>query len=117
MARPKKQKFEVTRSSGNVYADFGVEDAEEMLIKAKLSILLAMVIDKRGLTQKEAAKIIGIDQPKLSKIINGRFRHISIERLMRYLKLLGIDVWTGLQNNLDKLAKDVSKASSLKIAA
>jgi predicted XRE-type DNA-binding protein len=79
-------------SSGNVYEDFGVPDAEEMHRKAKLVIQIHKIIEERGLSQRQAANILGIDQPKISNMLRGRFRGFSVNRLMEFLNALDQDV-------------------------
>jgi len=82
----------IEASSGNVYADIGMPDAEEMLAKAKLVHAISKTLKARGLTQEAAAKIMGIDQPKVSQLLKGRFRGYSSDRLIQFLTLLGQDV-------------------------
>lgn len=82
----------VTRGSGNVYADLGFENPEEMLLKAKLVILLSKTIKARGLNQYQAAEVLGIDQPKVSALIRGRFQGYSLERLFKFLNAFDLDV-------------------------
>jgi predicted XRE-type DNA-binding protein len=89
---PKRQTLEQEPSSGNVFADLGLPDADEHLVKAGLMIRIARVIRQRGLTQTAAAKLMGIDQPKVSAMLAGQFRGYSVERLMRFLVALGHDV-------------------------
>jgi predicted XRE-type DNA-binding protein len=79
-------------SSGNVFADLGLADAGEHLIKAGLVIKIDRIIRQRRLTQSAAAKLMGIDQPKVSAMLGGQFRGYSVERLMRFLVALGQDV-------------------------
>jgi len=79
-------------SSGNVFADLEMPNAEELLAKAELAHKIAMVISERRLTQVEAAKLLGVDQPKISALLRGRLAGFSLERLMRYLLLLGQDI-------------------------
>lgn len=79
-------------SSGNVFADLGLADAEEHLVKANLVLKISRIIEQRGLTQTAAAKAMGIDQPKVSAMLAGQFRGYSVERLMRFLVALGQDV-------------------------
>jgi len=79
-------------SSGNVFADLGLADAEEHLIKAGLVVKIDRIIRQRGLTQTAAAHAMGIDQPKVSAMLAGQFRGYSVERLMRFLVALGQDV-------------------------
>jgi len=81
-----------TVSCGNVFADLGLPEPELALAKAKLALRLSDVIQERGLTQQEAAKILGIDQPKVSRIIRGQLRDFSIERLMQLLTRFNQDI-------------------------
>jgi len=85
-----KPKF--TLSSGNVFADLGLPDADELLAKADLAIQISRTIEQRKLTQVEAAEILGIDQPKISALMRGRLTGFSMERLYRFLNALGRDV-------------------------
>jgi len=82
----------VTESSGNVFADLGIKDADAYLAKSVLAIHIDKVIKKRHLTQQEAGEILGISQPKVSAIIKGRLDGFSAERLLRFLNVLGCDV-------------------------
>jgi predicted XRE-type DNA-binding protein len=79
-------------STGNVFADLGLADAGEHLIKAGLVVRIDRTIRQRKLTQAAAAQLMGIDQPKISAMLAGRFRGYSVERLMRFLVALGHDV-------------------------
>jgi predicted XRE-type DNA-binding protein len=85
-------KRDYIESSGNVFADLGIEDAEEMLIKAELAQKIGELLRKLRLTQVQAAEILGVDQPKVSALLCGRLSRFSMERLMRFLLLLGRDV-------------------------
>ena len=82
----------VTQSGGNVFADLGVADAESHLLKAGLVRKLATVIKYRGLTQTAAAKLTGISQPDLSKVLRGRFREFSSDRLIKALSCLDTEI-------------------------
>jgi len=88
----KKETLEREPSSGNVFADLGLADAGEHLIKAGLVVRIDRTIRRRRLTQAAAAEIMGIDQPKISAMLSGQFRGYSVERLMRFLVALGHDV-------------------------
>ena len=79
----------VTPSSGNVFADMGLEDADELLIKADLALSIAAILKQRGLTQTAAGKVLGIDQPKVSRLVRGDLYGFSIEQLIRLLGVLG----------------------------
>src|SRR3954451_19418920 len=89
---PKRETIEREPSSGNVFADLGLADAGEHLIKAGLVIRIDRIIRQRKLTQAAAAQLMGIDQPKVSAMLAGQFRGYSVERLMRFLVALGYDV-------------------------
>lgn len=80
------------QGSTNVYADLGYADAEEMLVKAQLAAKISEVIARRRLTQAAAAQLLGMPQPKVSKMLRGQFRGISEDRMMRCLAALGQDV-------------------------
>ena len=84
--------IEIERSSGNVYEDLGVENPEEMLIKAQLVGRIQQIIADRGWKQQEAARVIGMSQPKLSNMLRGHFHGITEFKMMEYLRLLGCDV-------------------------
>jgi predicted XRE-type DNA-binding protein len=83
---------EFTPSSGNVFADLNLPDADDLLAKAELAAKIISEIQRRRLTQREAAAILGIDQPKVSALKQGKLSGFSIERLMRLLLQLGRDI-------------------------
>jgi predicted XRE-type DNA-binding protein len=82
----------VTESSGNVFADMGVANAEEELAKAQLASHIRQAIKRRRMTQVQAAHLMRLDQPKVSALMNGRLEGFSGDRLMRLLTSLGQDV-------------------------
>jgi len=83
---------ESTLSSGNVFADLNLPHADDLLAKAELTAKIIAEIQRRRLTQTQAAAILGIDQPKISALKQGKLSGFSIERLMRFLLLLGRDI-------------------------
>ena len=83
---------EVEESSGNVFADIGLPNPEERLAKADLAIRIGAAIRGRRLTQARAARLLKIDQPKVSRLLRGQLSGFSTERLMHFLTLLGRDV-------------------------
>ena len=91
-----KHKARETRAvyagSRNVYADLGYENAGEMMVKAQLVSKIAEIIEERGLTQVEAAKVLGLTQPKISAMLRGQFRGFSERKLIDCLTALGRDV-------------------------
>ena len=86
----KRVDYEV--SSGNVFRDLGLPDADELEIKANLAIKIGQIIAGRGLSQVKAATVLGVDQPKVSAIVRGHLEKFSIERLCEFLTRLGCDV-------------------------
>lgn len=84
--------IEFEKSSGNVYADLGREDAEEMLVKAKLASKIGEIIKGHDWTQQEASSVLGMPQPKLSLMLRGQFRGISETKMLDCLARLGRDV-------------------------
>jgi predicted XRE-type DNA-binding protein len=82
----------VTPSSGNVFADLGLKNADELLAKAELAVRITMALKARKLTQLAAAEILGIDQPKVSKLVRGELYGFSSDQLFRFLNDLGQDV-------------------------
>jgi len=82
----------ITHGSGNVFADLGFPSPEEHQTKASLVSHIADIIEERHLTQTEAAEMLGIDQPKVSALLHGRFRGFSVYRLMSFIAALGCNV-------------------------
>ena len=78
--------------SENVFADIGVRDPEESRVRADLAFKIAQLIKNRGLRQADVAKILGVDQAKVSKLVRGRISGFTSDRLFRYLEALGCDV-------------------------
>ena len=87
-----KRNTTIAASSGNVFADLGNAHASETLLKSRLAQRLAQVIEAKRLTQSEVAAILQIDQPKVSKMLRGRLREFSTDRLFRFLNALDQDI-------------------------
>ncbi|TCP58461.1 putative XRE-type DNA-binding protein [Rhodovulum bhavnagarense] len=83
---------EITDSSGNVFADLGLEDAEDLSLKAALAIQVASIIKHRHLTQRDAGELLGIPQSHVSRIMNGKLEGITSDRILRMLLKLGRDI-------------------------
>ena len=86
----KLPKFE--KSSGNVFADLGLPQGDELLLKAKITMEIERAMKLKKLTQAKAAALTGTAQPDLSNLLRGRFKGFSVERLMLMLTKLGRDV-------------------------
>jgi predicted XRE-type DNA-binding protein len=85
-----KKRYEI--GSRNVFKDLGVPNAEEHLVKALLVYKIDTIMKDRGLKQAEAAELLGVKQPDVSKMLRGEFRQFSVERLLRFLVALDQDV-------------------------
>ncbi|CAM3728966.1 helix-turn-helix domain-containing protein [Polynucleobacter antarcticus] len=83
---------QVEMSGGNIYADLGDPQAEEMLVKSRLAYKIGEIIKHRHLTQTDAAHLLGLTQPKLSGLLRGQFRGISEAKMLDCLNRLGRDV-------------------------
>ena len=83
---------DIERGSINVYADLGLDNADEMLVKAQLAAKIGDILKRRKLTQMQAAELLGIPQPKLSGLLRGQFRGISESKMLECLTRLGRDV-------------------------
>jgi predicted XRE-type DNA-binding protein len=92
MTTRKKVATEAVQGSGNVFADLGLSNPDQELMKARLTLQIARIIKDRGLTQMEAAKILGIQQPHVSALARNRAGNFSVGRLMELLTALGQDV-------------------------
>ena len=87
-----RRTIEFEKSTGNVFADLGLPDAEDRLAKAELARKISEILAKRHLSQRDAAALLGVDQPKVSALVRGQLAGFSLERLMRFLNILGRDV-------------------------
>lgn len=84
--------MKVTSSSGNVFADLGLPNPEEQLVKATIALTIHELIEKRGLTQTEAGKILGLSQSSVSNLVRGKLEKFTMDRLLRYMRKLDYDV-------------------------
>jgi len=92
MAKRMIDGIEVENSSGNVFADLGLPDADKLKIKSGLVIEVTRAVRNLGLTQEEAAKRMGLTQPKVSAMMRGDFSNLSERKLMDCLNRLGYDI-------------------------
>lgn len=107
------EEIEVTESSGNVFADLELPEPDEALAKADLAARICDIIAEQGLTQRQAAELLGIDQPKVSALIRGRLDGFSLGRLFRFLNALDHDVEIIIRAK----AKPADRASTRIVAA
>lgn len=82
----------IEKSSGNIFADIGFANDQEMLVKANLALKISEIITQRRLTQMEAALVLGMPQPKLSKLLRGQFHGVSETKMLECLNKLGRDI-------------------------
>ncbi len=82
----------IERGSGNVFADLGLPDAAERQTKTRLALALNRIVKDRALKQVDAARILGVPQPKVSALVNYRLDGFSVEKLMEFIVALGRDV-------------------------
>lgn len=93
----KTQCVNIERGSGNVFADLNLPDADAHLLKAELVTRIDRIIRQRRLKQVEAAKLLGLSQPDVSRLMRGDFQEYSMERLLRLLTALGRDVYINIR--------------------
>jgi len=93
-----KRNGTIVRSSGNVFADLGIANADERQTKVRLAVAINNVLLRRGLSQGQASAQLGINQPKISALSKYRLEGFSVERLMRFLTLLNQDVEIVIRN-------------------
>lgn len=91
----------VTKSCGNVFADLGLSNPDERMAKAKLALAITRRIRACGLTQDEAAELLGTDQGKISAIVRGRLTSFTYDRLLRFLNVLGCNVTIDVETPLE----------------
>jgi predicted XRE-type DNA-binding protein len=82
----------VVRCSGNVFTDLGLRDAGEKQTRVRLAVAINQIIEARHLSQIAAARLLGINQPKISALVNYRLEGFSVERLMKFLNALDRDI-------------------------
>ncbi len=92
MARRMIEGIEIEASSGNVFADLGLADADKLKVKSGLVIEITRAVQRLGLTQEEAGRRMGIPQPKVSAMMRGDFTNLSERKLMDCLARLGYDI-------------------------
>lgn len=84
--------IQATESCGNVFEDIGLPNPDERLAKAQIAMLIHEAIEKRGLSQRQAAKVLGLDQANVSRLMSGKLSGFTLERLFRFLTALDLDV-------------------------
>jgi predicted XRE-type DNA-binding protein len=94
-----KEKVKVTPSSGNIFADLGIDNPEDYQLKARLARLINKIVAERGWTQEQTAKALNIKQPHVSELSRGLLDHFSVERLLSFLGQLNHQVTITVSND------------------
>jgi predicted XRE-type DNA-binding protein len=90
MAKPSR--IRITPSSGNIFADLKLPNAEEKHTKVRLAVTINKILEEKGLRQEAAAKLLDLNQPKISALVNYQLEGFSVERLLRFLNALDRDI-------------------------
>ena len=104
----KRKKVDYEVSSGNVFADLGLRNAKQELLKAKLTVEIYRLLTKRGLTQQQAAKLLGTTQAQVSALMRCKPVSVSVGRLMEFLTVLGQDIEVTVKPAARRKAGDMS---------
>jgi predicted XRE-type DNA-binding protein len=88
----KKEELDYEVTEGDAFSALGLKNSDELLARSKLLIRVSDLIKKSGLSQQEVAKKLGITQPKVSMLVNGRLSEFSADALLHYLSILGCEV-------------------------
>jgi predicted XRE-type DNA-binding protein len=92
MTRPMKDDFSVIQGSGNIFADLDLPDADEHMLKARVALLVGVLIKESGLTQKAVGARLGLAQSDVSNLLRGYLRPFNLVRLLVCLRALGSDI-------------------------
>src|SRR5437899_11736505 len=84
----RKRKIEIEEGSGNVFADLGLKDADELFARAQIGYCVHKIVKARKLKQQEIAKLLGIAQPEVSHLMNGHYSRFTTDKLLDFLKRL-----------------------------
>jgi predicted XRE-type DNA-binding protein len=108
---PVKRESKVVEGSGNVFADLGFRDAEELQAKAELTRQISHRVQKLKLTQAQAAERLGLKQPDVSKLVQGRYTGFSVDRLLKLLNALDVDVEIVLRSRAGRKKTPASRGT------
>jgi predicted XRE-type DNA-binding protein len=101
-------------SSGNIFADLGFDNADEMLMRGKIGIQVVRLLRERNVKQREAAELLGVSQPEVSHLMKGEFQRFSEGKLLMFLKRLDTEITLHIrpQNTAENIAIPSSNLSS-----
>lgn len=106
----KSDEITVTKGSGNVFADLGCKNPEELKVKAKIAASINSIVQHRHITQAQTAKVLGITQPQVSDLKNGKLKHFSVERLFDFLNALDRDVEIVIKKRRSRVQREAHVA-------
>ncbi|MGK7874071.1 MAG: helix-turn-helix domain-containing protein [Xenococcaceae cyanobacterium] len=86
------EKTEIYRGCGNVFADLGLEDSDQLYARAKLGFQVHKILEERGLKQREISALLGIPQPEVSRLMNNEYNRFSTDKLLSFLKKLDREI-------------------------
>ena len=84
----RKRKIECEEGSGNIFADLGLKEADELFARAQIGVCVYKIVKARKLTQREIATLLGIAQPEVSHLMNGHYSRFTTDKLLDLLKRL-----------------------------
>ena len=111
------KRSKITAGSGNIFADLGFENSQELHVKAHLVMLLSKMIEAEGLTQGQAASRMGLRQPDVSKLLRGGFDGFSLERLLNFVRALGADIEIKIKRGKSKQSGLSSREGRIRFTA
>ena len=85
---PKDEKIEFEESSGNIFADLGLEDADQLFMRSQIGFFIFKILEEKKLKQREIARVLGIAQPDVSHLMNGHFSRFTADKLLDFLRRL-----------------------------
>jgi predicted XRE-type DNA-binding protein len=88
MKRKSKNKIEYEEGSGNIYADLGLEDSDDLFARSQIGFFVYKILEEKNLKQREIADVLGIAQPEVSHLMNGHFSRFTTDKLLNFLKNL-----------------------------
>jgi predicted XRE-type DNA-binding protein len=100
------EELKMTKSSGNIFNDLGYTNPDEYLLKVKFAMVVNKIIKDKNLTQMAAAKILEIDQPKISRLSRGQLAGFSLDKLMTFLILLNQDIEVNIKPHSSNMSYD-----------
>jgi predicted XRE-type DNA-binding protein len=92
---------EIEQGSGNIFSDLGYHDPESSLLKSRLAQRIAELIERQSISQVKAGELLGIDQPKVSKLLRGQLEDFSTDHLFRFLNALNQDIEIVIRQKTD----------------